>query len=197
MIAYIALKPYLYRTLKPICSMSNTVLDAPGRSFPVVENKVGGPFTTPAMYISPIAFLAGIILGKVLGVAGAIVFVIGVPFLFASSWIAIDPNTRRMREYWTVFGLEFGEWKAFPPLRSVSVIRVKSTRTAASRGSQTTMSDYMYKVRLVAAEGREGWDVITSPKKEEALSKASRLASLLGLDVADFTEPKASAARRR
>ena len=176
---------------------SSSPLDAPGESFPIVKNKVGGAFTTPAMYIAPLTMLAGVILGKIIGSIGAIVLLAGIPFLFASSWIAIDPNTRRLREYWTLLGLEFGEWKGFPPLKSISVVRVKSTKTVASRGSQTTMSDYMYKVRLVAAEGRQGWDVVTESEKKKAFVKAAGLAELLSLEVVDFTEPRAASTRRR
>jgi hypothetical protein len=177
--------------------MNDTILDAPGESFSVINNKVGGFFTTPAMYIAPLMMLAGVILSKLFGVFGLVFFLGGIPFLFSSSWIAIDPNTKRMREYWQMLGMQFGDWKGLPPVKGVSVVRVRSTKTVASRGSQTTMSDFTYKVRLIAVEGREGWDVISSEKKETAFSKGAQLATLFDVEVADFTEPKASSTRRR
>jgi len=159
----------------------------------IFNNKIGGSHTTPFFYIGIVLFC---VFGFLFGLLG---FIIGVPFLLSSSWVSVNVNRRMMCRYYKVCGIKFGadNWQPIPPINAVTVTRAKYTQTLASRGSQTTFSDFVYKVQL-AGGGRNVWPLLTCEKKEEAILKANFIAGALDAKVVDYSSPSsATRARRR
>jgi hypothetical protein len=174
--------------------MSNDILDLPAASLPVFDNKAGGLHTTPFFYTAIAVMGLGTILIPV-PLAGVF---LSIPFFFSSSWVKVDVNTRMICRYWKVAGFKVraNNWEPLPAINAVTVIRVKETQTLASRGSQTTMSDLEYKVRI-AGEGRNVWDLLTAETREEALLKAGKAAFALNVKLVDYTDSNRKPTHRR
>lgn len=171
----------------------NHVLDQPEtKQLAIFDNKIGGSHTTPFFYIGIGLFC---VFGFLFGFLG---FIIGIPFLLSSSWVAVDVNTKMMCRYYKVCGIGIGanNWQPIPEVNGVTVIRAKHTQTLASRGSQTTFSDFVYKVQL-AGGGRNVWPLLVCEKKEEAKLKADLIAGALGVKVVDYSNPSTASRTRR
>lgn len=182
--------------------MSSNILDAPGESFPVFKSRVGGAFATPAMYVSPVCMGLGFVL-LMASLWGLALFLIGALGLTASSWVAIDPVNKRIREYSQWFGLKSGDWKALPPVRCVTIVRIKTSKEVPGPRMlwpMLTIEDHLYKVQLIEKEKRKSWPVSKLKNKEDAFRKAKQIADLLQLELFDYTEsgniPSKSGRRR-
>ena len=173
--------------------METFVLDQPEtKTIEVFDNKTGGPYTTPAFYIGIGVFCIG---GWLFGLLG---YLLSIPFFISSSRTAVNISTRTMCSYWRICGLNVGadNWQPLPEINAITIIRVKWTRTYASRGSQTTMSDFTYKVKM-SGGNRKVWELLTTENKNEAKIKGEQIAGALGVKLVDYSVPGTSTSRAR
>lgn len=180
----------------------DNILDSPDKealSLPVYYNKVGGVFTTPIIYIGPILMVVGFMM-SLFSVFGTLLFIACIPLFFSSSWVVIDLNKKQMYEFWTIYGLRVGSWKPIPPIRAVSVVRVKRTQTMRLPVIATpsvNYSDYAYKIKLILAEERKALDVLDVESRDRALEVGTSIALSFKVEFRDYSTPSAASIKRR
>lgn len=179
--------------------MDDTILDIPERKEEpglVFYNKIGGVFTTPAIYFAPLMFVVGFLLAFT-SLLGWLIFFAAIPFMFSSSWLVLDMNKRQMHSFWTMYGYRIGSWKPIPPLKGVSVVRIKWSQTLRLRAASTSFEGYIYRIKLLGQGPREAWDVLDVETRERALEVGNRIAGILDVPLSDYSVPVARTGERR
>lgn len=182
--------------------MNTGILDIPEKEtvFPVYKNRMGDVKHTPLKYVLPFVF-ALCFVGGLFNPVILVLLVPCIPLLFSSSWVVIDLNQKRSREYWTLYGFKIGDWKPIVGITAVSVIRTKRvTEHLIGRLNyimNTVTEEYIYKIKLVNGKDRISWDVMNAEEKEDALAVAKRIAERLDVEVRDYSTPVKGAIKRK
>ena len=108
-------------------------------------------------------------------------------FLVLTQGSEINLETKRYREFHSVFGVDFGAWKDLPDLEYVSVFKTKENSRVQAMGASANFSNPIIKLHLFYHTNQKIEAYITEDK-EEAFKVAKHLANVLHIDVLDATE---------
>lgn len=95
--------------------------------------------------------------------AGAIAFIIAIPFLFTRTGILIDTETRQIKKYTGLFIFRSGKWESIGQVHHLRIIRVQQTTGMAVLTIARNETNVVYKlvavlpnenIELLCGEGR-------------------------------------------
>jgi hypothetical protein len=163
----------------------------------MIDNKIG-KFFPPAVnavgYIVLVLGVFSILADPFIGIAVALM---GAFVAFAQAGVEIDPNSKQLRAYTSLFSIKKGSWESMEPYSDITVLRKRITTTAFSRANRpaTTSDDVVYDVCLLDRTHRSKRIIKRLLDEETATKSAAQLAETLGLNYGAYN-PEISAATR-
>ena len=163
----------------------------------MIDNKIGKffpPAVTVVGYIVLVLGVLSILANPLIGIAVAL---IGAFVAFAQAGVEIDPNSKQLREYTSLFNIKIGSWESMEPYSDMAVLRKRITTTAFSRANRpaTTSDDVVFDVCLLDRTHRSKKIVKRLKDEETATQSAAQLAETLGLNYGAYN-PEISAETR-
>lgn len=109
-------------------------------------------------------------------------------FIWSGSYgIQIDVEQNKFREYASIFGIKYGEWKSLEKTPFISVVKGRSGMTVYSRSNRSTsVIDDRYEVCLLNNSHRTRIVIQKLEGKSQAMEYANQIASKLGKNVVQF-----------
>jgi len=129
-----------------------------------------------------------------------LIVIIGIPILAVSmlyTGTEIDPEHKRIREYYSVLGVRWGKWMPLTEFSSVTVLRVNRSSTMYSRSQQAQdFNEVNHDVVLLNATHRRKQVLKACNTHEEAMNLARIVAERTGFRLEQYA-PQPIAPRRR
>ena len=123
---------------------------------------------------------------------------IGINISFAKSGIQIDPDEKKYREYYGLFGLRYGKWKALDKFKYLTILHNRETVSTYSRSNRSIdISDLWFDICLLNENHRQKLIVMRFKSKDKAIEKIKNLSALLGFDVVKYSPEISEATRLR
>jgi hypothetical protein len=109
-------------------------------------------------------------------------------FMWSSSYgIQIDVEQNKFREYASIFGIKYGEWKSLDKTPFISIVKGRSGMTVYSRSNRSTsVVDDRYEVCLLNNSHRARVVIQKFENKNTAMNYANEIASKLDKTVVQF-----------
>lgn len=108
-------------------------------------------------------------------------------FLALSEGSEINLETKRYREFYSIFGIDFGTWKELPVIDYISVFKTKENSRVQSMGASANFSTPIIKLNLFYNSNKK-IEAYKTEDRDDAFNVASHLAENLGIDILDATE---------
>lgn len=112
--------------------------------------------------------------------------VLGLVFVTSHYRLQIDWARKCYRDYVWVLGLRFGRWESFERIEYLFIKKNQMRQNMNSMLSTTTLHVAVYDGYLRLSE-KNKIHLLTSRNKETVLKKLQALASLLQVDILDYT----------
>ena len=100
--------------------------------------------------------------------------------------VEVDLNGKRYRKIYSIFALSFGSWKRLPKLEYLSVFKTKKKTRARVIAAESHLSSIVFKLNLFYNRNKHIEAYVTDDK-EDAMSVAKHIATVLELEVHDAT----------
>lgn len=153
----------------------------------MIKNRIGFSFMMPILIVGVTATIAGLVTAIQTPLLGIGLALIG-SFIWSSSYgIQINVDQNKFREYASMFGIKYGEWKALEKTPFISVVKGRSGMTVYSRSNRSTsVIDDRYEVCLLNNSHRKRVVIQKFEDKSKALEYANQIASKLDKSVVQF-----------
>jgi hypothetical protein len=153
----------------------------------MITHRIGFSFMPPIIIAGVAVTLAGLItimespiLGIGIALAGS--------FIWSGSYgIQIDVEQNKFREYASMFGIKYGEWKSLEKTPFISVVKGRSGMTVYSRSNRSTsVIDNRFEVCLLNSSHRTRVVIQKFKDKSQAMEYANEIASKLNKSVVQY-----------
>lgn len=108
-------------------------------------------------------------------------------FLALTQGSEINIEARRYREFYSLFGIDFGRWKDLPQLEYVSVFKTKENSRVQAMAGSANFSNPIIKLNLFYNTNQK-IEAYKTEDIEDAFKVAKYLAECLNIDILDATE---------
>jgi len=136
-----------------------------------------------------VLYLAAAILIHI--ILGVVLALITYMFVATKTGVEIDVTNNRFRRNMILLGHDFGKWRLLPPVKYVSVVRMKESAKSFSGATATlsrqTTGSFIYNINLIVDNKKIRYIKILSARKKEALQKAILIGNALDIKVLDYT----------
>lgn len=102
--------------------------------------------------------------------------------------VEVDLNGKRYRKIYSIFDLSIGSWKKLPAIEYLSVFKTKKKSRTRGISAEASLSFIVYKLNLFYNRNKH-IEVYVSDDKEDAMSVAKHIATVLELEIYDATNP--------
>ena len=120
------------------------------------------------------------------GLSGLILSGIGV-FLVLTDGSEINLATKKYREFYSIFGIDFGKWKDLPTIEYVSVFKTKENKRLQSMGASANFSTPIIKINLFYNRNKK-IEAYKTEHPEDAFEVAKHISEALNVKILDATE---------
>lgn len=130
-----------------------------------------------------------ILIGGFTAITGNIIGIIGIAlgiYFLKSDGIEIDLQNKKYRNIISLFGISYGQWKAFPEIEYVSVFKTTQTTRVWVSTASTNVTNTVVKVNLFYNTNKK-IEVYVCDNTDDAFIIAKQIANALNIDVLDAT----------
>ena len=99
----------------------------------------------------------------------------------------LDLNGKRYRKLYSIFAINFGNWKSLPPIEYVSVFKTIKKSRARVIAAEASLGFEVYKLNLFYNRNHR-LEVYFTDEKEDAFKIANHIALVLDIEIFDATE---------
>ncbi len=99
----------------------------------------------------------------------------------------LDINGKKYRKLYSIFAINFGNWKSLPSIEYVSVFKTIKKSRARVVAAEANLGFEVYKLNLFYNRNQH-LEVYITDEKEDAFKVANHIAMVLDLEVFDASE---------
>ena len=163
------------------------------------DNKIEKYFPSAMGFVGYFLILLGVFAIYIMSfIPGFIMLFLGLNISFAMTGIQIDPQTRKLRSYYGLFGLRLGKWISLDDYKYLTVMHNRESTSTYSRSNRDiTTTEMWFDVCLLNENHREKLTVKRLKTTEEAVKEVKRLSEELGFEVVKYNPEVSEATRLR